>query len=89
VDEVATNALRYGGRGGRVRAWTEDGRMICEVAGGGTILDPLVGRVLPDLEQDDGRGLWIANHFCDLVQIRSSESGTIIRCHVEVPAGPR
>jgi anti-sigma regulatory factor (Ser/Thr protein kinase) len=89
VDEVVTNALRYGGGGGRVRAWAEDGRVICEVAGGGTVTDPLVGRVRPDLHQHDGRGLWIANHFCDLVQIRSSESGTVVRCHVEAPPNPR
>lgn len=89
VDEVVTNALRYGGGGGRVRAWPDDGRVICEIAGGGTIADPLVGRVRPDLHQHDGRGLWIANHFCDLVQIRSSESGTVVRCHVEAPANPR
>lgn len=82
VDEVVTNALRYGGGGGRIRAWAEDERMVCEVAGGGTIADPLVGRIRPDLDQHDGRGLWIANHFCDLVQIRSSQAGTVVRCHV-------
>lgn len=88
VDEVVTNALRYGGAGGRVSTWVEDGRVICEIGGGGTITDPLVGRVLPDLGQHDGRGLWIANHFCDLVQIRSSAAGTVVRCHVELSAVP-
>jgi anti-sigma regulatory factor (Ser/Thr protein kinase) len=82
VDEVVTNALRYGLRGGLVRIWGENGRVICEVAGGGTIQDPLVGRIRPALDQLGGRGLWIANHFCDLVQIRSSQAGTIVRCHV-------
>ena len=88
VDEVVTNALRYGGVGGRVSTWVEDDRMVCEVEGGGTISDPLVGRVRPDLYQHDGRGLWIANHFCDLVQIRSSPAGTVVRCHVGLTAVP-
>jgi anti-sigma regulatory factor (Ser/Thr protein kinase) len=81
VDEVVTNAIRYGRIGGRVRAWAEDGRMVCEVAGGGMIEDPLVGRMPPESGKHEGRGLWIANQFCDLVQIRSSPSGTVVRCH--------
>jgi anti-sigma regulatory factor (Ser/Thr protein kinase) len=82
VDEVVTNALRHGEGRGVVRAWTDDDRIVCEVADGGTISEPLVGRVRPDLERTDGRGLWIANNFCDLVQIRSSEAGTVVRCHL-------
>ena len=82
VDEVVTNALRYGRGGGQVRAWSEDGAMICEVVGGRPIHDPIVGRVRPDPDRPDGRGLWIANNFCDLVQIRSSPAGTVVRCHV-------
>jgi anti-sigma regulatory factor (Ser/Thr protein kinase) len=81
ADEVVTNALRYGD-GGTVRSWSEDGRMVCEVAGGEMITDPLVGRTRPDPAQPDGRGLWIANHFCDLVQIRTSPTGTVVRCHL-------
>jgi anti-sigma regulatory factor (Ser/Thr protein kinase) len=82
VDEVVTNALRHGGGRGTVRAWSQDGGVVCEVEDGGTISEPLVGRVRPDLDQPAGRGLWIANHFCDLVQIRSSRAGTVVRCHV-------
>lgn len=29
-----------------------------------------------------GRGLWLANEMCDLVQIRSSAHGTVIRVHM-------
>jgi anti-sigma regulatory factor (Ser/Thr protein kinase) len=82
VDEVVTNVLRYGAPGGRLRAWAEEGRMICEVAGGGSIADPLVGRLRPGPDQPAGRGLWIANNFCDLVQIRNGPAGTVVRCHV-------
>ena len=82
VDEVVTNVLRYGAPGGQLRAWAEEGRMICEVAGGGSISDPLVGRLRPGPDQPAGRGLWIANHLCDLVQIRTGAVGTVVRCHV-------
>ena len=82
VDEVATNVLRYDTAGGQVRAWAEEGRVICEVAGGGSITDPLVGRLSPNPDQPAGRGLWIANHFCDLVQIRTGADSTVVRCHL-------
>jgi anti-sigma regulatory factor (Ser/Thr protein kinase) len=88
VDEVVTNALRYGRGGGSIRAWAEEGRMVCEITGGGMISDQLVGRVRPELHQHDGRGLWIANHFCDLVQIRSSPVGTVVRCHLGLTDSP-
>ena len=31
-----------------------------------------------------GRGLWLANHLCDLVQMRSSQAGTVVRLFVEL-----
>ena len=88
VDEVITNALRHGGGRGTVRAWSQDGGVVCEVADTGTITEPLVGRVRPDLDRPDGRGLWIANNFCDLVQIRSSRAGTVVRCHLRPSQSP-
>jgi hypothetical protein len=65
-----------------VRGWAQDDEVIFEVRDGGSISEPMVGRVRPDLGRHDGRGLWIANHFCDLVQIRSSQEGTVVRCHL-------
>ena len=38
--------------------------------------------VAPPIEQYGGRGLWIVNQLCDLVQIRSAPSGTVVRVHV-------
>jgi hypothetical protein len=29
-----------------------------------------------------GRGLWLTNQLCDLVQIRSGDAGTVVRAHV-------
>ncbi len=82
VDELVTNSLRHGGGSGVLRAWHEDEDVVCEVADAGTISDPLVGRLRPSLDKPGGRGLWIANHFCDLLQIRSSRAGTRVRCRL-------
>jgi hypothetical protein len=43
--------------------------------------EPLVGRVRPTPDAQSGRGVWIANQLCDLVQIRSGRSGTVVRVH--------
>jgi len=34
---------------------------------------------VPPLSTEGGRGLWLANQLCDLVQIRSAASGTAVR----------
>jgi anti-sigma regulatory factor (Ser/Thr protein kinase) len=81
IDEVVTNSLRHGGGAGAMRIWSEDHSVVCDVSDAGVIAEPLVGRIRPALDRSDGRGLWIANHFCDLVQIRSSAAGTTVRCH--------
>ena len=88
VDEVATNSHRHGGGGGRLLAWIDGHSLVFEVRDDGRVTDPLVGRRRPTLEQVGGRGLWIANQVCDLVQIRSSADGTIVRLHagLRVPA---
>jgi anti-sigma regulatory factor (Ser/Thr protein kinase) len=81
VDEVATNSYRYGGGGGTLRTWGSGGGLVCEVRDGGRFFDPLVGRRQPSSDRIGGRGLWIANQLCDLVQVRSSGEGAIVRLH--------
>jgi anti-sigma regulatory factor (Ser/Thr protein kinase) len=82
VDEVVTNTLRHGGGTGILRAWREDDDVVCEVSDPGRIFDPLVGRIRAPFDQPNGRGLWIANQLCDLLQIRSSSAGTVVRCRL-------
>lgn len=84
VHEAATNSIRYGGGSGVLRIWSQDGKMICDVHDHGFIRQPLVGRVTPDPTQPDGFGLWLANQFCDLVQVRSSSDGSTIRLHIDI-----
>jgi anti-sigma regulatory factor (Ser/Thr protein kinase) len=88
VGELATNSLCHGGGHGTLRMWTGEGTLVCEVADHGVIVDPLVGRRRPHERQLGGRGLWLVNQVCDLVQIRSTGAGTTIRAHLaHLPLG--
>jgi anti-sigma regulatory factor (Ser/Thr protein kinase) len=82
VNEVATNSLCHGGGGGALRVWHEGDAVVCEVRDRGQIRQPLVGRRQPSRHAEGGRGLWLANQLCDLVQVRSSPAGTTVRLHV-------
>ncbi|HEV8649620.1 MAG TPA: sensor histidine kinase [Actinomycetes bacterium] len=82
VQEVAANSLRHGGGRGRLRVWRDTGALVCEIGDGGHIEQPLVGREHPPLDQEGGRGLWLVNQLCDLVQLRSFPTGTIVRLHM-------
>jgi anti-sigma regulatory factor (Ser/Thr protein kinase) len=82
VNELASNSVRHGGGGGELRIWSEDGVFVCEVSDRGRIEDTLVGRLHPSPDQQSGRGLWLVNQLCDLVQIRSTAAGTVVRVHM-------
>jgi anti-sigma regulatory factor (Ser/Thr protein kinase) len=84
VNEVATNSVQHGGGGERVRVWQEGPAVIAEVTDRGWIDQPLVGRRWPSGEVERGRGLWIVNQLCDLVQVHSTHAGTSVRLHVSV-----
>ncbi len=88
VSEAAANALEHGGGRGVVRVWTEGGAVVCEVADEGRVGDLLADRRLPTIEDERGRGLWLVNQLCDLVQLRSGASGTTLRMHLAVEAPP-
>jgi anti-sigma regulatory factor (Ser/Thr protein kinase) len=80
VNELATNSLRHGGGSGLLRTWEQDGALCCEVCDDGRIEDPLAGRERADGLGGGGRGLWIVNHLCDLVQVRPG----VVRVHVSL-----
>jgi anti-sigma regulatory factor (Ser/Thr protein kinase) len=82
VSEVAGNSIVHGGGHGSLQMWTSDRGAVCEICDRGWISEPLAGRLRPSVEGDRGRGLWMVNQLCDLVQIRSGPSGTAIRLHV-------
>ncbi|NYJ08653.1 anti-sigma factor RsbA family regulatory protein [Petropleomorpha daqingensis] len=77
--ELAANSVRHGGGSGSVAMWTEDGAAVLEFTDPGTIDEPLTGRLRPAAEDDGGHGLYLVNQLCDLVQLRSSPTGTTVR----------
>jgi anti-sigma regulatory factor (Ser/Thr protein kinase) len=82
ASELAANSVMHGGGSGTLRLWRENGSLLAEVEDRGQIEEPLVGRLRPGIAQEGGRGLWLANQLCDLVQIRSGAAGTTVRLHV-------
>jgi anti-sigma regulatory factor (Ser/Thr protein kinase) len=81
VDELAANTVRHGGGEGTVRVWHDGVYVVCEVSDRGHITDPLVGVRRPGALDTDGRGLWLVNHLCELVQLRSGPDGTLVRVY--------
>ena len=81
VTEVAGNSLKHGGGEGVLRIWQDPLTLFCEVRDRGYIRQPLVDREKPLLDTS-GRGLWLVNQLCDLVQVRTNESGTVVRLHM-------
>jgi anti-sigma regulatory factor (Ser/Thr protein kinase) len=79
TNEIVANAYGHGGPGRTLRIWPEHHAIVCEVRDSGTMDLPMAGRVRAETTQADGRGIWLANQLCDLVQLRATPSGTAVR----------
>jgi anti-sigma regulatory factor (Ser/Thr protein kinase) len=86
VNEAASNAVRHGDGAATARVWRDGGGVIGEVSTATAIDDPLAGLHTPDPADAGGRGLWLINQVCDLVEVRSDGEGASVRMHVG-PAG--
>ncbi len=84
VNEIATNSIRHGGGFGAIRTWDDGGFLLFQVEDAGRIDAPLAGRRQPVLDEPGGRGLWLANQLCDLVQVRTFENGNVVRIHMAI-----
>ena len=82
VNEIAANSVQHGGGSGTLRIWREGDVLTCEIRDSGHLDDPLADRRRPAPGEDGGRGLWLANQLCDLVQVRSFTTGTTVRLHM-------
>jgi anti-sigma regulatory factor (Ser/Thr protein kinase) len=82
VNEAAVNTFVHGDGRGMLSVWREPGELLCEIHDGGQIADPLIGRRRPHADQPNGRGLWMINQLCDLVELRVTEHGTTLRLHM-------
>lgn len=81
LHELGVNSIVHGKGSGTLRLWRSSEALVCEVTDDGVVEDPLAGRLAPGSEEPDGRGLWMVNQLCDLVQLRSSGEGTAVRVH--------
>jgi len=84
ANEVATNSVCHGGGAGVALGWSTGDTIRFETRDAGLLDKPLAGRCRPGPSDLSGRGLWIANQVCDLVQLRSSPRGTVVRLHLRV-----
>lgn len=79
VSELVTNSVLHGGGDGLISLWLDGDDLVCEVSDRGRIRDRLAGRVRPSVSDAGGRGLWIVTQLCDLVQVRASDAGQLVR----------
>jgi anti-sigma regulatory factor (Ser/Thr protein kinase) len=83
--EIASNSCRYGGGSGVVHLWTDVQALHAQFSDAGHITEPLIGRWAPPMNATGGRGVYLANRLCDLVQLRSSAAGTTVRISTWLP----
>lgn len=81
VHELLTNTVRHASGIGTLEVWRSNGTLLGEVRDDGRIADPLAGRKLAPANEVGGHGLWIATQLCDLVQLRATDAGNVIRIH--------
>jgi anti-sigma regulatory factor (Ser/Thr protein kinase) len=82
VNEAATNAFKYGDGRCEVKIWRDGPNIISEVSSGGWFDDQLAGRLRPPKDAVSGRGLWLINQLCDMVELRSAKPATTVRMHM-------
>ncbi len=82
VNEAATNAIRHGDGRIRARLWRDAAGVVSEVRCTAAIADAMAGRRRPSADPASARGLWLINHICDLVELRTGDEGTALRMHV-------
>jgi anti-sigma regulatory factor (Ser/Thr protein kinase) len=82
VNEAATNAVRHGDGRCTARLWHDGRSVVSEVSFETAVADVLAGRRRPLPDALSGRGLWLINQVCDLVELRTGGAGTTLRMHV-------
>jgi len=83
TNEAASNAMKYGTDMCMTRIWHDGDEVVSEVSSHSAITDVMAGRRRPAADALEGRGLWLINQLCDLVELRSGTSGTTLRMHVK------
>src|ERR1700739_2791813 len=83
VSEVAANTLRHTDSSGTLAIWHDQREIVCEIHDEGKITDPTAARRRPAPDATGGHGLWLVRQVCDLVELRSDQTGTTIRMHMK------
>ena len=78
VTEIATNALIHADGGAHLEIITQSGAVTVEISDHGPGLPPDRIVELPPPSHDRGRGLWLAKHLCDHVDVLTTADGTRI-----------
>ena len=82
ASELAANVFRHAARVARIRAWKEHATFIFDVDDTGTgFADPFAGYAVPEQTAPSGRGLMIARRLADVLQIRTTPTGGVVRAH--------
>jgi anti-sigma regulatory factor (Ser/Thr protein kinase) len=82
ASEVAANVFLHAAEVARIRVWAEDGRFVCEIDDTGRgIHDPFAGYEIPEPRAAAGRGLPMARRLADVVEVRTTPTGTVVRLH--------
>jgi anti-sigma regulatory factor (Ser/Thr protein kinase) len=84
VSEVAANTVQHARTAGTLDIWYDAGKIVCQVTDAGFISDPLAGSHAPPPGATTGYGLWMVHQVCDKVDLRSDETGTTIRMHMNL-----
>lgn len=88
VNEVATNTLVHTHQPGLLSLWqdSDTDSLVCEISDSGQLPHRLVGRIPPDRSKSNGRGLFLVNALCDLVEIPTGRigTGTTVRLHMQL-----
>lgn len=83
VHELAANAVVHGGGGGRLRLWSGDRAVYCQVSDTGpgmTLTDR--PRAVPPAAMEHGRGMFFVRQLADGVHIQSNPGGTVVTASV-------
>jgi anti-sigma regulatory factor (Ser/Thr protein kinase) len=80
ANELASNAVRHGGGGGRLLLWRNATAVHCRVSDGGPgMAEPdTMGTRRAAPAATGGRGLWIVRRLCDRLDVDTGPSGTTV-----------
>lgn len=76
--ELVTNSLTHTSGGCRLRIWSHEGHVVCEVRDTGQLTDLLAGRRPRPPGLRGGRGVLLVNQFADLVRMHTTPHSTTI-----------